>query len=147
MKTAWNDGDYRALCGRLERLEAGASPRWGRMNAPQMICHCTDALRMVSGALPTASKKVPIRFTPLKQLIIYWLPFPRGVPTAPELLARQPLEWQGEMQALRQELAAVVERGPSGPFVPHPAFGRLTPRAWGVLIYRHLDHHLRQFGV
>jgi len=104
-------------------------------------------MRSVSGALPTASKKVPIRFTPLKQLIIYWLPFPKGVPTAPELLARQPLEWQGEMQALRQELAAVVERGPSGPFVPHPAFGRLTPRAWGVLVYRHLDHHLRQFRV
>ena len=98
-------------------------------------------------SLPTAPKNAPIRFPPLKQLIIYWLPWPKGVPTAPELLARPPSEWQGELVTLRDELAALVKRGRSGPFVPHPAFGRLTPRAWGVLVYRHLDHHLRQFGV
>ncbi len=147
MKTAWNDADYRELCTRLDRLQASASPKWGRMTAPQMLCHCTDALRMVSGALPTAPKNAPIRFPPLKQLIIYWLPWPKGVPTAPELLARAPSEWHGELVTLREELAALVKRGRSGPFVPHPAFGRLTPRAWGVLVYRHLDHHLRQFGV
>ena len=147
MKTAWNDADYQELCTRLDRLQASASPKWGRMTAPQMLCHCTDALRMVSGAVPTAPKNVPIRFPPLKQLIIYWLPWPKGVPTAPELLARAPSEWHGELVTLREELAALVKRGRSGPFVPHPAFGRLTPRAWGVLVYRHLDHHLRQFGV
>lgn len=147
MKTVWNEIDYLELCTRLERLGPGAAPSWGRMNAPQMVCHCTDALRMVSGALPTAPKKVPIRFPPLKQLIIYWLPFPKGVPTAPELLARQPSEWQREKQALRHELDALVKRGRSGPFVPHPSFGRLTPKAWGVLVYRHLDHHFRQFGI
>jgi hypothetical protein len=38
-------------------------------------------------------------------------------------------------------------RGQDGPWVDHPAFGRLSPRAWGVLVYRHMDHHLRQFGV
>ena len=147
MKSIWNDADYRELCARLDRLAPDAIPKWGRMNAPQMVCHCTDALRMVSGELRTAPKNVAIRFPPLKQLIIYWLPFPKGVPTAPELLARAPGEWHGELRALRHELDGVVKRGRSGPFVPHPAFGELTPRAWGVLGYRHLDHHLRQFGV
>ena len=102
---------------------------------------------MVSGELRAAPKNVPIRFPPLKQLIIYCLPWPKGVPTAPELLARAPGEWHGEVQALRRELDGVVKRGRSGPFVPHPAFGYLTPTAWGVLGYRHLDHHRRQFGV
>lgn len=147
MKSIWNDDDYRELRSRLDRLAPDAPPKWGQMNAPQMVCHCTDALRMVSGDLLAASKKVPIRFPPLKQLIIYWLPFPRGAPTAPELLARAPGEWHGEMQALRRELDGVVKRGRSGPFVPHPAFGDLTPTAWGVLGYKHLDHHLRQFGI
>lgn len=147
MKTVWNEVDYRELCTRLEHLKADAGAKWGRMNAPQMVCHCTDAVRMVSGAVPTAPKNVPLRFTPLKQLIIYCLPFPKGAPTASELIARQPQEWQDEMEALRKELAALVQRGPSGPLVPHPAFGRLTPRAWGVLVYRHLDHHFRQFGI
>src|SRR5687768_18567398 len=143
MKTMWNAEHVRELHTRLDRLSPHTPAHWGKMNAPQVVVHLCDAFRMASGELKCAPKSLPIRFTPLKQLIIYWLPFPKGVPTAPELLARQPLEWQGEMQTLRQELAAVVQRGPSGPFVPHPAFGRLTPRAWGVLVYRHLDHHLR----
>lgn len=147
MKSIWNDADYRELCARMDRLAPDATPKWGRMNAPQMVCHCTDALRMVSGELRAAPKNVPIRFPPLKQLIIYWLPFPKGAPTAPELLARRPGEWQGEVQALRRELDGVVKRGRSGPFVPHPAFGKLTPTAWGALGYKHLDHHLRQFGI
>ena len=147
MKSIWNETDYRELCARVERLTPQAAARWGKMNAPQMVCHCTDALKMMSGALPAAPRKMPIRFAPLKQLIIYWLPFPRSAPTAPELTARAPQEWHGEIDALRRELDAAVKRGTRGPFVAHPAFGRLTPRAWGVLGYRHMDHHLKQFGV
>ena len=75
------------------------------------------------------------------------MPFPKGAPTAPELLARRPAEWHGELDMLRETLDAFVKAGPSGPFVSHPAFGDLTPRAWGVLVHRHMDHHLRQFGV
>ncbi|HXG54455.1 MAG TPA: DUF1569 domain-containing protein [Vicinamibacterales bacterium] len=147
MKTVWNDTDYRDLRGRLERLTPETPARWGKMDAPQMVCHLTDALRMVSGQLRVAPKNLPIRFTPLKQLIIYCMPFPRSAPTAPELRARQPTEWQGEIAMLRIELEALITRGAAGPFVPHPAFGALTPRTMGVLVYRHMDHHLTQFGV
>ena len=147
MKSIWNDADYRELRSRVGRLTPEATANWGKMNAPQMVCHCTDALKMINGDVATAPKNVPLRFTPIKQLVIYWLPFPKGVPTAPELLARRPTEWNGEIEALQRELDVVVSRGRQGPFVPHPAFGKLSPRAWGVLGYRHLDHHLRQFGV
>lgn len=147
MKTVWKDADYRELCARLERLTPDARARWGTMTGPQMVCHLADALRMASGALPVAPKKLPIRFTPLKQLIIYWMPFPKHAPTAPELLARHAAEWHGEVETLRRELDGFVTRGSVGPFTPHPAFGVLTPRAWGVLVYRHMDHHLRQFRV
>jgi hypothetical protein len=147
MKTVWNDADYRELSARLERLTPDAPARWGKFTAPQMVCHLVDALKMASGELPVRPKKMPLRYTPVKQLVIYWLPFPKGAPTAPELLARVPTEWHGELQALKRELETFIERGPAGPFVPHPAFGSLSPRAWGVLVYRHTDHHFKQFGV
>lgn len=147
MKTVWNDADYRELCGRLDRLTPETRARWGKMDGPQMVCHLADSLRMVSGELRVAPKKLPIRFTPLKQLIIYCMPFPKGAPTAPELRAREPMEWEAEITTLRSQLAALVKRGTSGPFVPHPAFGALTPRTIGVLVYRHMNHHLTQFGV
>ena len=83
MKSVWNDADYRDLCARLERLTPDASPRWGKFNAPQMVCHLVDAFKMASGELPVKTRKTPIRYPPLKQLIIYYLPFPKGAPTAP----------------------------------------------------------------
>ena len=147
MKSVWNDSDYRELCSRIDRLQPTAPARWGKLTAPQMVCHLADALRMAHGTLPVKPKKLPIRYPPLKQLIIYHLPFPKGAPTAPELISRQATEWHGEIDTLKHELAAFQQRGPAGPFVPHPAFGALTPRAWGVLVYRHTDHHLKQFGV
>jgi len=147
MRSVWNGADYRELCTRMERLTPDATPRWGKFTAPQMVCHLVDALRMARGTLPVRPKNLPIRYPPLKQLIIYWLPFPKGAPTAPELLARQATEWHGELQELKREFEHFQKGGPEGPFVPHPAFGSLTPRAWGVLVYRHTDHHLKQFGV
>ena len=147
MKSVWNDADYRELSGRLDRLTAEAPAGWGKFTAPQMVCHLTDALKMASGELPIPPRKMFIRYPVIKHLIIYVFPFPKGAPTAPQLITRIATEWHGEMQALRRELEAFVTRGPSGPFVPHPAFGSLTPRTWGVLVYKHMDHHLKQFGV
>ena len=147
MKTVWNAGDRRDLCERLTRLQPDATGRWGSMTASEMVAHLVDATRMALGDLPCVGRRLPIRYAPLKQLIIYWLPFPKGVPTAPELLVRRSLSWRAEVD----ELTALLERLGREPadraWPEHPAFGRLTRRAWGVLVYRHTDHHLRQFGV
>ena len=147
MKSVWNETDYRELCSRIDRLQPDALARWGKFTAPQMVCHLADALRMAHGTLPVKSRNLPLRYPGIKQLVIYHLPFPKGAPTAPELLERQATEWHGEVEDLKREFAAFRKRGSAGPFVPHPAFGSLTPRAWGVLVYRHTDHHLKQFGV
>ena len=147
MKTAWNAANRRDLQSRVAALRPEARGHWGNMTAPQMVCHVVESLRMATGDLPVASKKSPIRYTPLKQLVIYWLPFPKGVPTAPELLARRAASWETDTLEARRLLDELAARDPAGTWPDHPVFGRLTRSAWGVLIYRHLDHHLRQFGV
>jgi hypothetical protein len=116
------------------------------MTSAQALAHLADALKMAFGELPVAMKKTPLRFAPLKQLIIYVAPFPKGAPTAPELLGRSAVDFDGEIASL----AAMLDRcGDAGQMfaAEHPAFGRLSRRDWGVLIYKHTDHHLRQFGV
>jgi hypothetical protein len=136
-----------ALLERLERLSPEARPRWGTMSAPQMLAHLVDWMRMAEGKLKTAPKNRPLRYPPIKQLAIYWLPFPKGVPTAPELVSRAPLEWAIEQDAVRQHVQSFGKLDSKFDWPDHPAFGKLTPQAWGVLGYRHMDHHLRQFGV
>jgi hypothetical protein len=135
------------LLERLERLTPDATPRWGRMTAPQMVAHLADWMLMASGELKTAARSGVLRYPPFKQLAIYWLPFPRNVQTSPELLARKPSEWWAEQASVRERVQSFERLYAESPWPEHPVFGRMTPRAWSVFAYRHMDHHLRQFGI
>ena len=147
MKSIFNSRDHLELHERVQRLTTSQKPQWGTMTPLQMVAHLSDSLRMASGELEVAPKKVPLRFAPLKQLVLYLLPMPKGVPTSPELVRRKPGDWSEEIAGLREELNGLVERGAEALAASHPAFGKLSAKQWGVLIYRHMDHHLKQFGV
>jgi uncharacterized protein DUF1569 len=147
MKTLYEERRRRELKERLGRLTAETTPRWGKFDAPKMVVHCSDAIRMALGKLPTKPKNTPLRRAPLKQLVVYVMPWPKGVPTAPELLQRNPADWNAEVARLLELIEEVGTVSRDHEWGEHPAFGRMSRRAWGVLGYRHLDHHFRQFGV
>jgi hypothetical protein len=147
MKSIWDDGARREVRDRVTKLSPDRQAAWGRMSAPQMVCHLSQSLEMALGDLPVESKRLPIRYPPLKQFIVYLAPFPKNVPTAPELLERSPREWHADVADLARLIERVAARRGSRTWPEHPAFGRLSERAWGVLMYRHMDHHLRQFGA
>lgn len=135
------------MIARIDRVASGARPLWGKMNSEQMLAHLVESMRMALGEIAPRPKNLPIRHFPLKQLIVYFLPWPKGSPTAPELLPKE----SGTIDRGKSELARLLrlfaERAGQTHWPEHPAFGKLTKKAWGVLTYRHCDHHLRQFGV
>lgn len=148
MKTL-HDGSHRqALVARLGTLSADARPRWGRMNVGQMLCHLGDALRL--GVGDTRAEPGPqklLQHFPLKQLVIYVLPWPKGAPTAPELLATAPAAFEADREALRSLLDRFGAVPLAEPPRVHPLFGPLSVQDWSALQSRHVDHHLRQFGA
>jgi Protein of unknown function (DUF1569) len=146
VKSMWTDA--REIKDRIARVQPGATPQWGRFSSPQMICHLADSLKMALGDLPVPSKWLPIRYPPLKQFIIFVAPFPKHAPTAPQLLARRPREWAADVADLQTHVDRLGQhRASRAPWPEHPVFGPMSERAWGVQIYRHMDHHLKQFGV
>jgi hypothetical protein len=148
MKSMWEAPRQREIRDRVARLSPENRGGWGKMSAPEMVCHLAESLKMALGDLPVMARKIPIRYPPLKQFIIYVAPFPKGVPTAPELIARSPQAWQADVAELQGLVDRFVARANEAtPWPEHPAFGKLSRRAWGVLVYRHMDHHLRQFGA
>jgi hypothetical protein len=157
MPSLLDPADSSALEMRFSRLRPDTAARWGKFTAPQMLSHAIQSLGMMSGELTMApaGDSWLLRRWPLKHLLIHFLPFPKGLPTSPELLAREsvgtqtPAErWEGEIETIRAALRAVVARGAAGtPWPDHVAMGPMTGRQWGVFQYRHLDHHLRQFGI
>jgi len=147
MATFLDDRDRARLMGRLAALTPGAQPRWGKFSVTGMLCHLRECARMASGELhvPDAGKKAFQTF-PLKHLILYVLPFPKGAPTAPLLLATSPEEFEEAFQQVKKALDDFLHEE-QRPAPPHPLFGPLTRKQWGALVYKHTDHHLRQFGV
>jgi hypothetical protein len=147
VKTLWDPRTQEELRTRIRSLRADTPARWGRFTCPQMVVHITDAFALYSGELSCAARWTPARYPPLKQAIVYLMPFPKNVPTAPELLARTPGRWEDEIVRLEKALTAFISQRDRTEWPAHPIFGRLSGRAYGVLAYRHTDHHLRQFGA
>ena len=148
MATVFDSATRRALNDRVARLRPDMSGRWGRFTCPQMLAHLNDAMRMGLGDLPTRPMNQPLRYPGIKQLIIFVAPWPKGVETAPELLTRvDTAQWDREREDFSALLDRFGGRASASEWPVHPLFGRLSRRAWGVLMYRHADHHLTQFGV
>ena len=148
MGSILNESDRAAICSRVRSLSASSTARWGRMNVTGMLQHLRLSARMAVGELEVASKnKRVFQVFPLKHLILYVLPFPKGAPTAPELLS-------GAGASVEEERAAVlalldrIGTGPRDGIGPaHPLFGSLSWSEWGSVTYKHVDHHLKQFGA
>ena len=112
-----------------------------------MLVHLIDCMRQTLGEIQVPSRKGPMRWPPLKPLLMYWLPWPKGrIKGAPELFRTLPGNWNED----RESFASLVDRfaSDSGLTWPdHPRFGPMTREAWGRFAYRHFDHHLTQFGA
>jgi hypothetical protein len=146
MKTMWDESTRRELRERLGRLQPTAAPRWGKMTAPAVVGHLIQSLRSSLGLLEVKPRGSFLRLRPVSYLIIYWLPFPKHAPTSPEMLARMPTAWDADVAELKDLVQRYATTDPDGEWAEHAAFGRLSGRDWGALMYRHADHHLRQFG-
>jgi hypothetical protein len=145
-KTILDPHVERSMIERLDRLTPDAQGRWGNFSVAQMLRHVAAALRMSLGDLDVPRRGGPLRLFPIKQLIVFVLPFPKGAPTSPVLLTKDALEFAVERDAVRSLLSTFATREVAR-WPDHPAFGPLNRDQWGVLVWKHVDHHFRQFGV
>ena len=145
-RTLWNEGDRRALAARVAQLTPDTRPLWGSFDAPRMVCHITDTLRWATGEVRCEPRRTFLRYPVIKTLVMFHLPWPKSVPTSPELIAQPPEDWQAEVQRFLAAMDTFIKRPIEGPWPEHSAFGRLSGTQWGRLMYRHTDHHLTQFG-
>jgi hypothetical protein len=147
-KSIFRERDRQSIDERLAALDPTARPRFGVMTPADMICHLKDAIEVATGAAPCKRKKRALNHPLLRWLAIYYMPWPKGkVKTAPEMLITKPANWAADLQRLRDLLSATAARGASASWAPHPAFGDISGSDYGVLLFRHFDHHLGQFGA
>ena len=148
MGTILNESDRAAIDSRVRSLSVSSTARWGSMDVAGMLRHLRLASLMALGeySVPSANKRV-FQVFPLKHLILYVLPFPKGAPTAAELKPDAAASFEEERAALLELLERIGTGLRDGMGPTHPLFGPLSWREWGGATYKHTDHHLRQFGA
>jgi len=148
MRSILNQVDRAAITNRVRSLSGSSARRWGSMDVVSMLHHLRLSALMTVGelAVPSVNKRA-FHVFPLKHLILYVLPFPKGAPTAPELKPVDAASFEEERAALLELLERIGTGLHEGMGPAHPLFGPLSWREWGVVTYKHADHHLKQFGV
>ena len=148
MGSILNESERATICSRMRSLSVSSTARWGRMSVTGMLQHLRLSGQMTVGELTVASKsKRVFQVFPVKHLILYLLPFPKEAPTAPELYPDAAASFEEERAAVLTLLDRIGAGPREGTGPAHPLFGTLSWREWGVATYKHVDHHLKQFGA
>jgi hypothetical protein len=153
VKTLAHARDKDEILRRLATVRADSPRRWGKMTAPQMICHLTDAFLGVIGEATVRPHQTLVSRTLVKWFALYVpLRWPAGIPTSPEFdqsagAGTRPAEFAADVERLRGLVLRVSSGVDPVPWTQHPLFGKLTARQWLRWSWLHMDHHLRQFGA
>jgi hypothetical protein len=147
MGSLLNPGDREEILGRLSRLKPDARPLWGRFTPGAMICHVTTGVGQGLGEVQLDPPSGPFTRWPLNWLAIHVIPFPRNAKAVPDMLTRHATTFDADVSTLRGMIERYANQDPNKEWPESRVFGRISGRSWGVLQYKHLDHHLRQFGL
>jgi hypothetical protein len=134
----------------MAQLRPDSERQWGKMSVAQMLAHCSAAIEMAEGKVTPPRILLGRLLGPLakKSLIVNGERMRRNAMTEKSALVTDERDFMVERQRLRESIDRFASGGP-GMCTKHPHFffGPLTPVEWALLMYQHLDHHLRQFGV
>lgn len=149
MSSVFDPADRASILERIARLEAGSTRQWGTMTPAQALAHCSAAIETATGDRPMQQR--------LLGKLLSWMVLPsilkgksfsRNAPTDPTFVVSDARDFARERERLVSLLSRFAEGGPQAAGkATHPFFGNLKGDEWGVLVYRHLDHHLQQFGA
>ena len=149
MKTLFDASDRAEMLRRIERVQPDSRAQWGKMNASQMLAHCQAPLRVASGEVKLPRSFLGVVLGRLvKKKATGPVPYDRNLPTHKSFIIRDARDHAVERDRL---IALVRAHGEGGAqkltSAPHPFFGRMSVEQWQNLMWKHLDHHLRQFGA
>lgn len=146
MKSMFCEEDVSRLKERVQRLTPEHSPRWGRMRAGKAVCHLADS---VEYALSEPDPSVEVMKGPpmvVRHVFRLWLPWPKGAPTVDEMMQTEPGDFDTDRNRLLRKMDCMLKKR-RDTWPVHPFFGPLDGLAWARLTWRHIDHHLKQFGL
>ena len=150
MKNIFEKNISNEVIERINRLTPESKPQWGKMSADQMLAHCNVTYEFVfdnKHKKPSGFKKLMLK-TFVKNAVVSEKPYKKNGRTAPEFLIKDEKNYETEKNRLIAYITKTQELGDN--YFENKeshSFGKLTKTEWSNMFYKHLDHHLNQFGV
>lgn len=150
MNNLFNPEETEAVIKRINNLSSGTNPKWGKMSVDKMLAHCNVAYEMVytdKHTKPKGLKRMLVKLL-IKPLVTSEKPYKKNGQTAPQFLIKDEKNFETEKERLINFLKKTQSLGENHfDNKESHSFGKLTTNEWNNLFYKHLDHHLNQFGV
>ena len=139
---------FQDFLSRIDQLTAGHRPKFGKMNVHQMVCHCTDQLRLALGTIIPDNDYIKISPEEVKELVMAkkTVPTPKGLGQI-EGGGTKPTTFENDKALLKKHLQEFIDLPDDFEYAPHPYFGVFDKRRWMSLTIYHLNHHLSQFNA
>jgi hypothetical protein len=148
MKDLFSQTDSMTVINRIESLQPYNQPQWGKMNVSQMLAHCQVPFSYYFGERKQRRGLMAILFgTMAKKKMLHNGAFTKNLPTAKDFIVTDERDFEKEKRQLIEMIKRFTSTADPHIVQQHPFFGKMSGNEWAVLAYKHLDHHLRQFGV
>jgi len=150
MKSVFSKEETDKLLSRINNLTQSSRPFWGEMNVSQMLAHCNVPYEMIytdNYPKPNLFKRFLLKIF-VKKAVVGEKPYPKNWRTSPQFIITDDRDFEKEKKQLISYLIKTQELGENYfNNKENHSFGRLTKEEWNRMFYKHLDHHLKQFGV
>lgn len=150
MKSVFDPIDVHQILNRINNLKPETPAKWGKMNVAQMLAHCNVSYEMIYENIhpkPNPILKFVLKLF-VKGKVVTEKPYAQNSPTAPAFIITDAKQFEKERTRLINHINQTLENGPAyfDGRESH-SFGKLNIIEWNNMLYKHLDHHLNQFGV
>lgn len=145
----FNPADNQLMIDRINKLTATTPAVWGKMNASQMLAHCQIPLLVAEGKVTLKRTIIGFLFgRMILKKLLKGNTLDKNSPTDKAFIISNQPDFEIEKEKTVTQIKNFGALGTSVIKVyKHPFFGELTDEQWGILSYKHFDHHLKQFGV
>lgn len=148
MQNLFSQTDAGVVINRIESLQPANQPIWGKMNVAQMLAHCQVPFLYYFGERKQKRELMAILFGAMaKKKMMHDGAFKKNLPTAKDFIITGERDFEKEKRQLIGMIKRFTSTADPHTTQQHPFFGKMSGNEWAVLAYKHLDHHLRQFGV
>ncbi len=149
MNSLFDPATAQEIQKRIASLQINSPRMWGKMDVAQMMAHCNVSLEAATGKIhPKRTLIAKLIGGFMHKMLTDDKPMDKNLPTNPTYVMVDEKEFEKEKSRFIALVKQFSEGGEAGVTQsPHAFFGKITPMQWSSGTWKHLDHHLRQFGA